>query len=48
MSEFYMVKMIYKGKEITRKISVHWSMTLEFTLSCLYPGAKILSFEKVQ
>ena len=44
MNEIYIVKMIYKGKEITRKIVVPWSMGLEFILNCLYPEAKILSF----
>lgn len=44
MNKTYIVKMIYKNKEITRKIIVHWSMSLEFVLNCLYPKAKILSF----
>lgn len=46
MNEIYIVKMIYKDKEITRKIVVPWSMNLDFVLNCLYPEAKILSFYK--
>jgi len=46
MNENYFVKMIYKGKEITRTITKHWSNSFEFTIECLYPEAKILSFER--
>ena len=47
MLEKYNVKMIYKGREIERNIFVHWSNTLEFTLKCLYPDAKILDFKRL-
>jgi len=46
MNEIYIVKMIYKSKEITREIVVPWGTNLDFVLNCLYPEAKILSFYK--
>ena len=47
MNENYIVKMIYKGKKITRTITRHWSNSFEFTMNCLYPDAKILEYRKV-
>ena len=46
MNENYIVRMIYKDKEITRTITKHWSNSFDFTMKCLYPEAKVLEYRK--